>query len=533
MRKILIIFILGLIAIGGLRFYRLGSVPGGFFRDEAALAYNTYRIWTTGTDEYSIPYPTVFRSFEVFFLPAYVYLSAPVIGLLGLSEFSGRVISAIAGTVIVIVIGLIAAKLWGKKAGIAGLIIAGISPWAIYYSRGAFEGNLGVMFFTLMVLTWLNFTRNKKPGWLALSGLFSVLAMYSYQAERLVVPVWILAAIWLGRKFIWQNKKIAVIPAMAGIILLIPLLKLTLSPAGYFRATGVSIWKQNRSPPGWVEGKNNFWYLRIRQVLALYLSYYSPRNLFFDNDYNKQRAAENYSVFYAWMMIPLAAGIWSLRKPKNTGEKLLWVWLLAGPLPATATADPFHTYRALLVFPALGLVMARGMQIIWGKFGKLALIGSIIIALVSVAGFWWDYSAITQAVRANEWDYGYKRVFEVIRAHTEIDRWVIDDPTTAAYIQVLMFAPEYRQGYDQEIKKIVNKNNYYSDPNILRVFTWDNLKIRTISWYNIDTSGKTGYVAHSSRLVDGELQTIPGARLIEQINYPSGKAAFRILTVIR
>jgi len=533
MRKILIIFILGLIVGGGFRFYRLGSIPGGFFRDEAALAYNAYRIWTTGTDEYGISYPPVFRSFEVFFLPTYVYLSVPVMGLLGLNEFSGRLISALAGTITVVVLGLIAGKLWGKKAGIAGLVVAVISPWAIYYSRGAFEGNLGVMFFSIMVLSWFNFVKNKKPAWMVLSGLFSILAMYSYQAERLVVPVWGLVAIWLVRKIIWENRKTALISVIAGIILLVPLLKLTLSPAGYFRATGVSIWKQNRPPPGWVEGKNNFWYLRIRQVLALYLAYYSPRNLFFDNDYNKQRAAENYSVFYAWMMIPLAIGVWSLRKPKNNGEKLLWVWLLAGPLPATATADPFHTYRALLVFPVIGLFISRGLGVIWEKLGKLGILVTTLIALVSVAGFWLDYATITQAVRANEWDYGYKRVFEVVRSHPEIDRWVIDDPTTAAYVQTLMFAPEYRVGYAREIGKIVNKNNYYSDPQVLRVFAWDNLEIRTISWYNIDTTGKTGYVAHSSRLVDGELQTIPGAQLIEQINYPSGKAAFRILNVVR
>lgn len=317
MRKIITIFILALIVGGGLRFYRLGSIPAGFFRDEAALAYNAFHIQKFGTDEYGIPFPTVFRSFEVFFLPAYVYLSAPVVGLLGLTELSGRFISALAGTITVIVLGLIAAKLWGKKAGIASLAIAIISPWAIYFSRGAFEGNLGVMFFVLTVLTWLTFIKSKKPVWLAATGLFSVLAMYSYQAERLVVPIWGLAAIWLGRKTILGNIKPAIILATVSGILLIPLLKLTISPAGYFRANEVSIWKQNRPPPGYVEGKNNYWYLRARQVLALYLAYYSPRNLFFDNDYNKQRAAENYSVFYAWMIFPLAAGVWSLRRSKK------------------------------------------------------------------------------------------------------------------------------------------------------------------------------------------------------------------------
>src|SRR3990172_3601983 len=94
MKKILIlILVLGAV----LRLLYLGSIPSRFFPDEAAIGYNAYSIWATGADEFGMKFPLVFRSFEVFFLPLYIYLSAPLVGLLGLTESSVRFLSSLSG----------------------------------------------------------------------------------------------------------------------------------------------------------------------------------------------------------------------------------------------------------------------------------------------------------------------------------------------------------------------------------------------------------------------------------------------------
>src|SRR3989344_5560905 len=92
---LILLFVLGVF----LRLWNLDRIPLGFFRDEAALSYNAYSIWLTGRDEFGVLFPMVFRSFEVFFLPLYVYLSAPIIGVFGLSEFTSRLLSSLAGIV--------------------------------------------------------------------------------------------------------------------------------------------------------------------------------------------------------------------------------------------------------------------------------------------------------------------------------------------------------------------------------------------------------------------------------------------------
>jgi len=144
-----------------LRLWNLGSLPRGFFRDEAALGYNAFSIWTSGKDEFGATLPLVFRSFEVFFLPLYVYITAPLVGFFGLSEFSSRLLSSLSGIASLFFVYLIGKKIWDKKTGIFALLVLAVSPWHIFYSRGAFEGNLALTLFTSGFYFWLNFLNDK------------------------------------------------------------------------------------------------------------------------------------------------------------------------------------------------------------------------------------------------------------------------------------------------------------------------------------------------------------------------------------
>ena len=131
MKKYLIIVVV--IVVGAaLRLFWLGDVPKGVFRDEAALGYNAYAIWQTGKDEFGVAYPLIFRSFEVFFLPLYVYSSALVVGFFGLSEFSSRLISSVSGVVALFLIYLITKKILGRKAAVfSTLLLARLTSCAL------------------------------------------------------------------------------------------------------------------------------------------------------------------------------------------------------------------------------------------------------------------------------------------------------------------------------------------------------------------------------------------------------------------
>src|SRR3989344_3038162 len=84
-----------------LRFYKLGSFPVSLYWDEAANGYNAYSIVKTKSDEYGTKLPLLFKSFNDYKLPGYIYTDAIVVKLLGLSEFSVRLPSALFGTLTV------------------------------------------------------------------------------------------------------------------------------------------------------------------------------------------------------------------------------------------------------------------------------------------------------------------------------------------------------------------------------------------------------------------------------------------------
>ena len=393
MKKHYLLLIIIILLGAFLRLYRLGEIPSGYFRDEAAISYNAYSIWESGKDEFGVRLPLVFRSFEVFFLPLYIYLSAPIVGLMGLSEFSSRLLSAISGIVALLFIYLIGKRIVNKKTGLLALLILAISPWHIYYSRGTFEGNLALTLFSGGFYFWLRFVEHFKKKYVLISGLLFAFSMYSYQAERLVVPLFSLIAIYLSFNKMWERRKALVVPALLIIAVLVPLLSLTFSAGGYHRASGVSILSSTSKPPGWIEGEpaglfsNNKIYLRGRQLTALYLSYFSPKNIFIEADFDMQRSVEDFSVFYVWTLPFMLLGFYKLFSNFSKENKLLAVWIFLAPLPAAATADPFHTYRSLLLYFPLSLLAGKGLEVTYEyisakKIAKLKHFGKYLFLLL-------------------------------------------------------------------------------------------------------------------------------------------------------
>src|SRR3989337_2916838 len=125
-----------------LRILRLDSRPLGFTWDEAALGYNAYSILKTGRDEHSQVLPIVFKSFGDYKPGLYIYFTTPIVKALGLTECATRLPSAIFGTLLILVVYLL------TKNHFASLMLA-INPWAIHFSRGAWEANLALLLTTL------------------------------------------------------------------------------------------------------------------------------------------------------------------------------------------------------------------------------------------------------------------------------------------------------------------------------------------------------------------------------------------------
>ena len=534
-----LLIILGII----LRITFLGKFASGFFRDEAAIGYNAYSIWLTGKDEYGVLFPTVFRSFEVFFLPLYIYLSAPIVGLLGLSEFSVRLLSCVSGITTLFLIYYIAKEIWDVKIARFSLFVLALAPWHILYSRGTFEGNLALTLFAAGFLFLLKYIKKQSSTIFFASVFFFAMSMYSYQAERLVVPLLGVATlVFVGQKF-WSNRQKILLPSIVVILILIPLLLLSFKPGGYHRAFGVSVFSKEVNPPGWIENEpsslltNNKTYLKTRQIASLYLSYFSPRNLFIEGDSNHQRSTENYSMFYSWMTPFLLLGFWTIfKKKRSINKKLFLSWVFISPLPAALTGDPFHTYRSLLLYLPLSILIGLGISRTYElikKYKNVFLSAIVLVSLASVMLFLFDYFVLTQATRARDWDYGYKEIVEYANSLPADTKIVVDDPWTEAYIHFLFFSETNPRTYHEEVGNITEvESYYYTSSDEIRPNRLGTYEFRDVEWPL--ERGDTGvvFVMQADRLPESEFITDPRVKLLKEIKYPDGIIAYRIVEIL-
>jgi len=472
-------------------------------------------------------------------MPLYIYLLAPIVGLFGLNEFTVRSLSAISGIFALLAIYLITFQIWKReKLALLSTFLLAISPWHILYSRGTFEGNLGLTLFTYGFYFLLKFIEKNTVKNLSLSVLIFTLSMYSYQSQRLVVPLLGLIAFFLIFKRIVVLKTKLIIPIILAFLLMLPILSLMFQPGSYHRAFGVSIFSRESPVPGWIEGQdsgifvNNQYFLRGRQLAALYLSYFSPRNLFFEGDSNLQRGAENFSAFYGILFPALILGLVLLFRDKRQETRLLASWILIAPIPAALTSDPFHTYRSLLLFFPLTILISAGVFKINDYLKSRYFIGIVLcILIVNLSQFLYSYFVLTPAARATDWDYGYRQMVEFISTQTDYEKVVIDDLKTEGYIHFLFFNRTKPDQYHNEVSKQGTvEDYYYSSAEKIRPSKLGNIHFRKVDWPSERGDNKTIFVFPPERLFPSEFDD-PKIKLLKEIYYPDKSVAFRIIKV--
>lgn len=309
------IFLIIIILAAILRLYKLGDYPVSLSWDEVAIGYNAFSISKTGKDEYGTKLPLLFKSFNDYKLPGYIYLDAIFVKFLGLSEFSTRLPSALFGFLTVPAIYFLTKKLFenadqlsegsrlknmtkraqelgfritSKSVASAGLseaesrgmssshslaerflrwrtkrlaraeIIAllamfllAISPWHLQFSRGTFEANSALTVFVIGITLLVYGLRNKWAALFSLPVLF--LSIYFYYSPRILVPAMIIVFAILYRKEIIKNLQYFLFGLIISIIIIIPIMFQILSAEGLKRVKEVSIFKDQSLVRDYVE----------------------------------------------------------------------------------------------------------------------------------------------------------------------------------------------------------------------------------------------------------------------------------------
>jgi len=365
------------------RFYHLSTWPIAFAADEAALGYNAWSILTTGRDEWGKFFPVTMRSFDDWKPATYSYLAIPGVALFGLSEWTSRLPAAIFGALLPLFVYLLVKRTTGKPSlGILASLMIVISPWHIEISRTAIEAGVALSIFTLSL--WFFASKKSSHHYWGLGLL--MLTLFTYHTARLVAPLIVVSAIWLG---IFKTKKGTNI-AVVAIFLLGIILSLTASSSRYaqisiFNDEGAKLKREEaiREDGGIINtpllATRMFHNKPLSWMYSFAESYIQNTSLsyLFLGGAQPPRVTIPETGQFLLIMLPLfliGAGV-SLHRFSRFDQWILF-WLIIGPLPAALTyAELPHTYRTLFMLPPLAILMATGFwtSFLWIKKQKKIL----------------------------------------------------------------------------------------------------------------------------------------------------------------
>ena len=486
-KEIILLFLVILLSIF-LRFYKLGEIPSGLYVDEAAIGYNAYSFLETGKDEYGKALPVFLRSYEAYAPPLYAYVSVISVLVFGLSVFAARFVSALSGVFLVFMIFKIVKKLDISKNKYLPLITAftfSIIPWTIFFSRGAYEANLAFLIISLAIY-FLLLAREKRfcliPAFLLLA-----VSTYAYQAERIVSYLIIISyiGVYFRNKVLhFVKSREFIISVLLFLIIQIPQFALALNPSFGMRASGLFYKDRIREQAEKIFLPKIISYplSLTREFSANIVSYFSPRNIFWEGDPDKQRSLPGIGPMYFWMVIPYLVGLYMIFKDrKNKDVLFVFLLMLSFVLAPSLTKDPFSSLRSLPLSFLLSLIVSLGIIKITSYLKKFGYPLLLVLLVLSGVFFWRSYFVLLPFERAKMWGYGYDKLAEVIKK--EEDKEFIIDTTRLKppYIELaffLKYPPEKLQSaVDHSIK-----DNYYTNTKFYNYYKFANLETRGIEW---------------------------------------------------
>jgi len=363
------------------------SNPPGFYRDESAIAWNALSIARSGDDEFGASWPLFFRSFGDYKSPAYVYLLSGVFKVASPSILGARFLSAGVGLLAVALLGLLAARVSGRAAiGAAVLLFAALNPWLFEVSRLVFE----VALFPLILVAFLAILHRAQelPHWpapqsAALGGLLGLMA-YTYPSGRLLAPLLALGLVaFLTRRRLRALAETWLVFAVA----LVPLVVFAAQHPGALSARFyvTSYITEDSSPAA-----------AARQFVE---NYFANLNLWAwvtDGDPNlRHHVPGTGSLLAATVVLALVGAVIAAIRARREPWWRFVLWGLAVSLvPASLTFDRLHTLR-MIPFPIfLFLLTVPALAWLWDARDRRlrAALVLLLAGTVAQAGvFQWQF----------------------------------------------------------------------------------------------------------------------------------------------
>lgn len=402
------------------RFAGLVNLPAALNRDEAAIGYNAYSLLLTGKDEHEVSWPLNFKSIGDYKMPGYIYATTLPVKVFGLNDFSIRFWSALAGVVSVVMIYLI------TQNQLAAVLMA-LNPWAIFYSRIAFEANLALALF--LVGFWLLL---KKRWW---GYVFWLLSALTYSSSLIFIPLFLL---WLKPKILPTLLFLAAFGLIFINLWMVSSQKANVTvfndPAiiDYYNQTRTKVFEQSPILARTWWNKEVYF---VRIIAGNYLKSFSPQFLLVKGDGHPWHQIPNMGYFYYVEILLALSGLIYLFKFKHSWRWWLLAWLLLAPLASAITIDAPHATRSLFLLPVIIILASFGIP----KTKRLKIF-LIVLYLVNLNYFSYQYLVNYPKKVAETLPVGLKESLKFIKDQNITGRIYLTGIANSTYLYPLVYS---------------------------------------------------------------------------------------------
>jgi hypothetical protein len=449
-----ILLLVILLAGGALRFYKVGELPPGLYRDEAYYGLDALRV--LGGD------------FALYFAAnngregLFIYALAAGVALLGRTPEALRATSAAIGLLTIAAAYFAGRQMFSPRVGLLGAAILAVNFWHLALSRVAFRAITLPAVLCLAVALAFAALRAASPSRRArlagLAGFTFGLTLYTYTSAQLVLALlavggaltWLTVARSADDPVIWRRSALVFILGLA--LALAPLgLWLTRHAELYFaRAGQVSIFNPAISggDPLGMLGTN------LAKVAGMF---------FLQGDRIWRHNLALRPVFDGWLGPAFVLGLVAcVRRPWTScsasvadriGAPFALLWLVVMLIPTALAEDAPHFLRAVGALPAACLLAAVGLEqgLAWlSRRGLLLGLAGLLRYRVSPPAFLATLVLLISAVNTtNDYFNDYVRrdltrywleahnvqLAQLINAHTAGQSCCPALPATAIWLQ--------------------------------------------------------------------------------------------------
>jgi hypothetical protein len=373
------------LAVAAFQLWISPNNPPGFFRDEAAIAYNAHTIATEGRDEYGARFPLYFSSFLDYKSPLFVYGLAGVFLVTGSDREVARGFAAVCVLAAVLLLGWLAYRRTSRASvAVATVVLGGTTPWLFELGRVAFEVAMEPLFLVLALVAVERASRLER--WTLGTAIPVALALgaitYVYAGGRLLAPLLALGLAVVATK---ERRRWLVTCWAVFAVTQVPLLVYSrIHPGALSRRYDATTFVTDGMPP---------WEIAWRGVVN-YLQDLRLWHYVVSGDVKPYAHTPGTSALLAASILLSVAGLALI--VSRLRSDVFWRYALAAlvvsPIPAAATADRFHALRlaplaVMLVVVAIPALDVLRTAVAHSRRAQVAAGGLVALAAIQFGVF--------------------------------------------------------------------------------------------------------------------------------------------------